>query len=107
MAKIYPILHISGVHSLGKVFAYLLCFIKSMDFIQEQNSFSGTVRQRVRLGKSHTAHLPDMDNEPFASSKTARTSLMPTSVALNSLKIAPASLATSRARVVLPHLQVN
>ena len=49
-------------------------------------------------------YLPVSARDPFASSKTLRTSLMPDEVALNSLKIQFASLARSLERVVFPHL---
>jgi hypothetical protein len=51
------------------------------------------------------ADLPVTDRVPLASSNTARTSLIPTSVALSSLNIAPVCLAKIRASVVFPQLR--
>ncbi len=51
----------------------------------------------------HT-HLPVSLRAFFASSKSGRTSLMPTTVALSSLKTAFVRLAISRAKVVFPQL---
>lgn len=50
-------------------------------------------------------NLPVRFISPLASSATARTSAIPESVALSSLKVASIALAKSLARVVLPHLE--
>jgi hypothetical protein len=65
--------------------------------------------QKTSKPRSHetikSTHLPVSWSVFFASSKIGRTSLMPTTVALSSLKIAFARLAISRASVVLPQLR--
>ena len=52
-------------------------------------------------------HLPVNWSAFFASSKIGRTSLMPTTVALSSLKIAFVRLEISRAKVVFPQLSLR
>jgi len=52
-----------------------------------------------------STHLPVSWRVFFAPSKIGRTSLIPTTVALSSLKIALVRLAISRAKVVLPQLR--
>jgi hypothetical protein len=56
-------------------------------------------------GSHRSTHLPVNWRLPFASSKIGRMSLMPTAVALSSLKIAFVCLAMRRASVVLPQLR--
>jgi hypothetical protein len=61
----------------------------------------------MQKGLIKYTHLPVSWRAFFASSKIGRTSLMPTIVALSSLKIAFVRLAISRAKVVFPQLSLR
>lgn len=90
-----------GVRS-GKV--YLLCFVEPVDFIQKQNSFPAITVSECGE-KTSGANLFVNARLFFASSKTPRTSFIPTTVALSSLNIESDFFAKSLASVVLPQLK--
>lgn len=65
----------------------------------------GDVGSLLAFCRLNDTNRPVRARIPFASSATARTSAMPASVALSSLKVALVCLASKRASVVLPHLR--
>ena len=85
----------------------LLRLVESVYLIKEEYSFSAgqMLPEHTTSDVQVCTYLPVSMRVFFASSKTARTSFMPASVALSSRNIEPVCLAISRASVVFPHLQ--